>query len=292
MLKITKFLKIAFAFTPTITFLSCGQVISQAEQLLTTKDKKDSPYVKIDEKTKSFTLDLSTSGIEKIEKSAFFSLKSRFYQKINAQNSEQKESDETKKDEKKVDDSKKDTKKTDDSKNKINFYFLSKIIFPESLKEIDDYAFYADSANLQDSEKIVELDFSKATKLKRIGNFAFQGNNIKKLVLPPLITSIGKQAFAKNKLEQVDFSQATKLETIQTGAFFDNKINELDFSGNTELSEIFLASFESNQIAKVKFNPNGKPLVIRDSAFKDNIIKNETDLENLPKNSKIEGIFN
>ncbi|MXR13376.1 leucine-rich repeat domain-containing protein [Mycoplasma flocculare] len=277
MLKIRKFLKIIFIFSPVIVFFSCGETVTQAEKLLTGENKEVSPYVKIDEKTKSFTLDLSTSRIEKLEKSAFFSLKSRFYQKLNAQSLDEKNTN--------------DSKSNKSNGEKINFYFLSKIIFPDSLIEIEDYAFYVDSANLTKCEKILELDFSKANKLQKIGNFAFQGNNVKTLVLPPSIKSIGKQAFAKNQLEQVDFSQAKKLEEIQTGAFFDNKIKELDFSANSNLVEIFPGSFESNQIEKVKFNINSKPIIIRNSVFKDNVIKTEVGIENLPKNSKLENIF-
>lgn len=277
MVKFKKFLKLSPIFLPLVVFLSCSETISQAETLLVSKDDKDSPYVIIDENTKTFTLDLSASRLEKIEKSAFFSLKSRFYQKVNSQIDVKKNTDQEK------------DKKTEPEK--INFYTLKKVIFPESLLEIDDYAFYVDSANLDQNEKIQELDFSKAMKLRRIGSFAFQGNNIKTLVLPPSITSIGKQAFAKNSLETVDFSQATKLETIETGAFFDNKITELDLSKNLILAEIFPGSFETNQINQVKFNPNSKPLIIRKSAFKNNVISVDSKLLDLPKNSRLENIF-
>ncbi|WP_044285782.1 leucine-rich repeat domain-containing protein [Mesomycoplasma ovipneumoniae] len=279
MFKFKKILKTLTLLSPVIALSACGQTPSQAEQLLSSIDKTDSKYVKIDESTNSFVLDLSDSGLTKIDKSAFFSLKSRIYQKTTLQNQNQTNQNNSE-----------NTQKPQETK--VNFYFLSKIIFPETLTEIEDYAFYADSANLIDKEKIQELDFSKATNLKKIGDFAFQGNNITKLVLPSSLVSIGKQAFAKNNLEQVDFSNSKNLEIIQTGAFFDNKIKHLDFSQNTKLIEIFTSAFESNKIETVKFNKSAKPVTIGTSAFKENVIKTNENFENLPELSSLKSPFN
>ncbi|WP_337898665.1 leucine-rich repeat domain-containing protein [Mesomycoplasma ovipneumoniae] len=279
MFKFKKILKTLALLSPVIALSACGQSPSQAEQLLSSIDKTDSKYVKIDESTNSFVLDLSDSGLTKIDKSAFFSLKSRIYQKTTLQNQDKTNQENSE-----------NTQKPQETK--VNFYFLSKIIFPETLTEIEDYAFYADSANLTDKEKIQELDFSKATNLKKIGDFAFQGNNITKLVLPSSLVSIGKQAFAKNNLEQVDFSNSKNLEIIQTGAFFDNKIKNLDFSQNVKLIEIFSSAFESNKIESVKFNKSAKPVTIGTSAFKENVIKTNENFENLPELSSLKSPFN
>ncbi|MDW2906053.1 leucine-rich repeat domain-containing protein [Mesomycoplasma ovipneumoniae] len=279
MFKFKKILKTLVLLSPIVALSACGQNVSQAEQLLASIDKTDSKYVKIDESTNSFVLDLTDSGLTKIDKSAFFSLKSRIFQKTTLQNQNQTNESNSE-----------NTQKPQETK--VNFYFLSKIIFPETLTEIEDYAFYADSANLTDQEKIKELDFSKATNLKKIGNFAFQGNNITKLVLPSSLVSIGRQAFAKNNLEQVDFSNSKDLEIIQTGAFFDNKIQHLDFSQNVKLIEIFSSAFESNKIETVKFNKSAKSVTIGTSAFKDNIIKTNENLENIPESSSLNSPFN
>ncbi|MDW2906989.1 leucine-rich repeat domain-containing protein [Mesomycoplasma ovipneumoniae] len=279
MFKFKKILKTLTLLSPVIALSACGQSPSQAEQLLASIDKTDSKYVKIDESTNSFVLDLSDSGLTKIDKSAFFSLKSRIYQKTTLQNQDKTNQTDSENSQK-------------PQETKVNFYFLSKIIFPETLTEIEDYAFYADSANLTNKEKIQELDFSKATNLKKIGDFAFQGNNITKLVLPSSLVSIGKQAFAKNNLEQVDFSNSKNLEIIQTGAFFDNKIKHLDFSQNDKLIEIFTSAFESNKIETVKFNKSAKPVTIGTSAFKDNVIKANENFENLPELSSLKSPFN
>ncbi|MDW2923243.1 leucine-rich repeat domain-containing protein [Mesomycoplasma ovipneumoniae] len=279
MFEFKKILKTLALLSPVIALSACSQSPSQAEQLLSSIDKTDSKYVKIDESTNSFVLDLSDSGLTKIDKSAFFSLKSRIYQKTTLQNQNQTNQSNGENAQK-------------PQETKVNFYFLSKIIFPETLTEIEDYAFYADSANLTDKEKIQELDFSKATNLKKIGDFAFQGNNITKLVLPSSLVSIGKQAFAKNNLEQVDFSNSKNLEIIQTGAFFDNKIKNLDFSQNVKLIEIFSSAFESNKIETVKFNKSAKPVTIGTSAFKENTIKTNENLENLPELSSLKSPFN
>ncbi|WP_337899277.1 leucine-rich repeat domain-containing protein [Mesomycoplasma ovipneumoniae] len=279
MFKFKKILKTLALLSPVIALSACGQTPSQAEQLLSSIDKTDSKYVKIDESTNSFVLDLSDSGLTKIDKSAFFSLKSRIYQKTTLQNQDKTNQTDSENSQK-------------PQETKVNFYFLSKIIFPETLTEIEDYAFYADSANLTNREKIQELDFSKATNLKKIGDFAFQGNNITKLVLPSSLVSIGKQAFAKNNLEQVDFSNSKNLEIIQTGAFFDNKIKHLDFSQNTKLIEIFTSAFESNKIETVKFNKSAKPVTIGTSAFKENVIKTNENFENLPELSSLNSPFN
>ncbi|MDW2860880.1 leucine-rich repeat domain-containing protein [Mesomycoplasma ovipneumoniae] len=279
MFKFKKILKTLALLSPMVALSACTQTPSQAEQLLASIDKTDSKYVKIDESTNSFVLDLTDSGLKKIDKSAFFSLKSRIFQKTTLQNQNQTNQPGTE-----------NTQKPQETK--VNFYFLSKIIFPETLTEIEDYAFYADSANLTDQEKIKELDFSKATNLKKIGNFAFQGNNITKLVLPSSLVSIGRQAFAKNNLEQVDFSNSKNLEIIQTGAFFDNKIKNVDFSQNVKLIEIFSSAFESNQIESVKFNKSAKPVTIGTSAFKENVIKTNENFENIPELSSLNSPFN
>ncbi|WP_069097127.1 leucine-rich repeat domain-containing protein [Mesomycoplasma ovipneumoniae] len=282
MFKFKKILKTLALLSPIVALSACSQAPSQAEQLLASIDKTDSKYVKIDESTNSFVLDLTDSGLTKIDKSAFFSLKSRIFQKTTLQNQNQTNQPDQPGTE--------NTQKPQETK--VNFYFLSKIIFPETLTEIEDYAFYADSANLTDQEKIKELDFSKATNLKKIGNFAFQGNNITKLVLPSSLVSIGRQAFAKNNLEQVDFSNSKDLEIIQTGAFFDNKIQHVDFSQNVKLIEIFSSAFESNKIETVKFNKSAKPVTIGTSAFKENIIKTNENFENIPESSSLNSPFN
>ncbi|MDW2835256.1 leucine-rich repeat domain-containing protein [Mesomycoplasma ovipneumoniae] len=282
MFKFKKILKTLVLLSPIVALSACTQTPSQAEQLLASIDKTDSKYVKIDESTNSFVLDLTDSGLTKIDKSAFFSLKSRIFQKTTLQNQNQTNQPDQPGTE--------NTQKPQETK--VNFYFLSKIIFPETLTEIEDYAFYADSANLTDQEKIKELDFSKATNLKKIGNFAFQGNNITKLVLPSSLVSIGRQAFAKNNLEQVDFSNSKDLEIIQTGAFFDNKIKNVDFSQNVKLIEIFSSAFESNKIETVKFNKSAKPVTIGTSAFKENVIKTNENFENIPDLSSLNSPFN
>ncbi|MDW2890979.1 leucine-rich repeat domain-containing protein [Mesomycoplasma ovipneumoniae] len=282
MFKFKKILKTLALLSPIVALSACTQTPSQAEQLLASIDKTDSKYVKIDESTNSFVLDLTDSGLTKIDKSAFFSLKSRIFQKTTLQNQNQTNQPDQPGTE--------NTQKPQETK--VNFYFLSKIIFPETLTEIEDYAFYADSANLTDQEKIKELDFSKATNLKKIGNFAFQGNNITKLVLPSSLVSIGRQAFAKNNLEQVDFSNSKDLEIIQTGAFFDNKIKNVDFSQNVKLIEIFSSAFESNKIETVKFNKSAKPVTIGTSAFKENVIKTNENFENIPDLSSLNSPFN
>ncbi|MBG0730555.1 leucine-rich repeat domain-containing protein [Mycoplasma sp. 'Moose RK'] len=280
MKKIIKLLKICTISVPLSLFLSCGQAQTQAEILLETKEKKDSSYVKINPDSSTFVLDLSTSNIEKIDKSAFSSFKSRIYQPVNSL----KLSDGSENNAKMPTENNKESKK-------INFYYLSKIIFPPTLREIDDYAFYADSANLTSGEKITELDFSLSKKLEKIGNFAFQGNEITKLTLPESVISIGKQAFAFNKLQSVNFAKAKNLKLIATGAFFSNQISELDFSQNSSLAQISASGFESNLIQKVSFSPNSQSISLGNSSFKDNKIANESGLIGLPQGSKTEKIF-
>lgn len=148
MFKFKKILKTLALLSPVIALSACGQSPSQAEQLLSSIDKTDSKYVKIDESTNSFVLDLSDSGLTKIDKSAFFSLKSRIYQKTTLQNQDKTNQNNSENSQK-------------PQETKVNFYFLSKIIFPETLTEIEDYAFYADSANLTDKEKFRNLIFQR-----------------------------------------------------------------------------------------------------------------------------------
>ena len=86
-----------------------------------------------------------------------------------------------------------------------------------NLIEIVDYAF-------QDGS-IVGIRLPQNGSLTTIGDGAFQNNQISgALTMPSSVTSIGEQAFENNHISSLDLSNATRLQTIGSNAFSDNQI--------------------------------------------------------------------
>ncbi|WP_434336946.1 leucine-rich repeat domain-containing protein [Mesomycoplasma conjunctivae] len=272
MKKIKKLLLPLTLIATPILAVSCGAKNTQAQDLLSNSD-----LIKINNENRTFTLDLSTTTLKKIDKSAFYNLATRqYFQTANL--TDNKES--------------KDTSKTPTS-TITTIYYLDSIIFPSTLEEIEDRAFEVDVNVLgsQPGQKIVNLDFSRSTNLKSIGDFAFANNSIRKLILPNSITKIGKNAFANNEIETLEFSEDSKLSFIDTGAFFNNKIIKLDFTNARQIRTINTGAFESNKISAIQFGKDSSPILINNSAFKDNEIKNRDNIKDINPDSRLEDIF-
>ena len=134
---------------------------------------------------------------------------------------------------------------------------LKNIILPSSLTTISNYAFqYAYNVN---------VDASKCTQLKNIGEFAFYGVKGKiilpdqleilpefsfgffngTVVLPKNLKTIGEYAFINTKINTLDLTQCPLLETIGNSAFqFAYNLN-LDLSKSTKLKNIGEEAFYS-----------------------------------------------
>ena len=130
---------------------------------------------------------------------------------------------------------------------------LINLTFPAKLKVISDYAFAA-------CENIKTLDFSKCTKLEKIGNSAFGrmwsggATQVENLILPDCVNKIGHSAF-KGSESLVNVKLPKNLENIGIGTFEDciklaevtipgrlEKLPENLFSGCTGLKKIIFTA--------------------------------------------------
>lgn len=115
-----------------------------------------------------------------------------------------------------------------------------------SLTEIGEAAF-------ADCPKLTAIDFAGATKLATVGKLAFYGDGLTTVKVTGSIEEIGEQAFYKNKLESVDFTEAAALTTIGARAFDKNdKITALDLDGATALTKVAVDAFPKNEYTSVK----------------------------------------
>lgn len=215
-----KWKKIFFAFpvilTTPLVVVACGDNTPWAATYV--NNDENNPYITIDEQTLTFTLDLSkATNLTAIPNKAFKFANTRFITR-NVKNS----------------DGKSDVTKS---------YRLNKIIFPNSLKSIGDYAFVnlqeVKNNILQPKTRIEYLDFSKAENLTSIGEFAFDFNQIENLVLPKNLQVIGKGAFAHNHISNLQFDNINQINSIGSGAFANNKLdsnsNSFQFNSKTKL---------------------------------------------------------
>ncbi|WGI36597.1 leucine-rich repeat domain-containing protein [Mesomycoplasma lagogenitalium] len=240
--------RIFLALSPAVILpliaVSCGDNTNYAK-LWTDKKDESGNFVNVtfDEKNKTYTLDLSKENIEVINPGAFLNRESRIVLKGE------------------------EIKNGTEVETKVVQYYLTKIIFPATLKRIEKQAF-RNNNSLSIDQTITELDFSKATNLEYIGEEAFSGNNIKSVILPDSVETIDKGAFELNQINSLIISEKSKLKTIKTGAFWNNKLTELNFK-STEVSKIENGAFKDNLLTTITFNlgERKEKLVIEKDAF-------------------------
>lgn len=143
---------------------------------------------------------------------------------------------------------------------------VSKVIFPDNVKAISEYAF--------SNSNIVELVMCEG--VERIGKGAFMGSKIQKINFPSTLVSIEESAFQDCiNLSEVDLSR-TKIKAIGVSAFIDcgvsvlslpeglEEIQDQAFYGNKNLKEVKLplsiqtvdnSAFCNSSIVKVEL-PN------------------------------------
>jgi len=129
---------------------------------------------------------------------------------------------------------------------------LKSIEISDDITLIGYKAFYSATA-------LTSVDFSGATALKTIGDYAFQQTVFTSVTIPSSVTSIGVYAFSSGALKSVDFSGATALEWIKWAAFsytaltsvtIPSSVTTIDgsaFSGND-----FLASVDFSNATALK----------------------------------------
>ncbi|WP_295813073.1 leucine-rich repeat domain-containing protein [uncultured Apibacter sp.] len=153
-------------------------------------------------------------------------------------------------------------------------YFDGTVVLPKNLNSIGEFAFYNSIINTLDLTQCplletiadeaflyaynLNLDLSKATRLKNIGKYAFsdvKGEIILPdqweilpeesfagfkgtVVLPKNLKTIGEEAFKDAKINTLDLTQCPLLETIGDSAFKDVSNLNLDLSKATKLKNI------------------------------------------------------
>ena len=166
-----------------------------------------------------------------------------------------------------------------------------------NLTTIEDSAF--------NSVGLTSVNFGDNSNLQTIGNYAFGNNQLSgELVIPASVVTIGDGAFSGNNVEKLVVSgdvstenltlkqkgytieklstttqklastTSSKLTTIGNYAFQNNQINSLDLSNATSLTTIAEGVFRGNQISSLKI-PTGVTS-IGYSAFQNNQISNLT----------------
>lgn len=110
-----------------------------------------------------------------------------------------------------------------------NNKLLKKVVFPASIKSIDDYAF--SECGLE------EIDFSQCLQLESIDSNAFCGSQLRQVVFPASLKEISDAFVECEKLEILDFSSCTQLEYVHSklvrGSY---NIKVLDFSNCEKLN--------------------------------------------------------
>lgn len=108
--------------------------------------------------------------------------------------------------------------------------FLKKVIFPVSIKSIDDYAF-CERSNLE------EIDFSQCLQLESIGDKVFNCSKLKQVVFPASLKKIWGAFYMCEELEFLDFSSCTQLEYVGANLVkSSNSIKVIDFSNCEKLN--------------------------------------------------------
>ena len=118
------------------------------------------------------------------------------------------------------------------------------------LKEIGDYAFYGLS------DTIVE---ALPDSVEKIGNYAFYQGNIDNLDLPKSLLSIGEHAFAFNPIEHIKFN--SELSIIDKNAFYNcDKLIKIDLK-ETKLETIEDNAFRNcTNVKEIVFNDELKSI--------------------------------
>lgn len=148
-------------------------------------------------------------------------------------------------------------------------------ISPEAFRNVN---FDDKNLNKYDLESI-----TLPTTVVKIGDFAFQSNNLTDFTANSDLKEIGKGAFMNNKIETLDLMDS-KVEVIDDAAFHINKISAIVISENVK--KIGISAFRHNGANFVAFMGENVE-EIGEMAFLSNAIS-DLDLSNLKKLKKID----
>ena len=130
-----------------------------------------------------------------------------------------------------------------------NMVLPGKNPYGQAITAIGEKAFY----DYYNGYGLTSVDFKNLTSLTSIGNEAFRRNKLTSLDLSRCtnLTSIGYQAFFSNQLTSLDLSGCTNLTSIEGDAFNYNKLTNLNLSGCTNLTSIGGSAFDDNGLTSL-----------------------------------------
>lgn len=166
--------------------------------------------------------------------------------------------------------------------------------------DIGEYCFYGDTAlksvkinaskisdnAFLDDTKLENVDFTGSTGLKTIGSKAFSNCNIKGIIIPGTVTSIGEAAFMESNLSDVTFVDQSDL-VIGKDAFLNNNLNSATLPENCVSVGEF--AFSNNPLKSV--NIGYKLDTIGEQAFNTDGTLGTVNVNGVPGNVSDEGIF-
>ncbi|MGC7158618.1 leucine-rich repeat domain-containing protein [Metamycoplasma hominis] len=148
----------------------------------------------------------------------------------------------------------------DKNNKKILSYFdkkTTKVTIPSSINEIGDSAFL-------DCRNLKEIVLNEG--LKKIGDWAFSGTNIKSITIPGSVKEIGDSAFfGCSNLKEVILNEG--LEKIGYEAFRDTNIDSISIPSSVK--EIEEGALSNRNISSILINSNNKNFEIKDNFFID-----------------------
>ncbi|WP_203282123.1 leucine-rich repeat domain-containing protein [Metamycoplasma hominis] len=133
----------------------------------------------------------------------------------------------------------------------------TKVTIPSSINEIGDSAFL-------DCRNLKEIVLNEG--LKKIGDWAFSGTNIKSITIPGSVKEIGDSAFfGCSNLKEVILNEG--LEKIGYEAFRDTNIDSISIPSSVK--EIEEGALSNRNISSILINSNNKNFEIKDNFFID-----------------------
>jgi hypothetical protein len=122
---------------------------------------------------------------------------------------------------------------------------ITSVKLPQTIKRIGDYAFTGNNINT--------VYFNNLTQLEEIGRDAFSFSSIKKVYFETCtaLKHIEPFAFEHNSITAIDLSSCTALQIIDSLAFCENSINTINLSNCNQLSELRYNAFSTNSISTV-----------------------------------------
>ncbi|OHT04191.1 hypothetical protein TRFO_28361 [Tritrichomonas foetus] len=136
---------------------------------------------------------------------------------------------------------------------------IQSIMIPKSVEYIADNAF--------SESTLISIVFEKDSKLKKIGNFAFEHSNIKCITIPKLVRHIGTRAFYNCiYLTECDLDEGSNLQFIDIEAFCNTEIVKMCLPGSI-LSIRQSAFKDTSKLIDFKFSEISNLEIIEDNAF-------------------------